>query len=131
LHHVVVEVAVVGLEVVVGGASAAVLPEEGASAVTAFDGPVEVVPLVDPARGGLGGLRYVEGVEGFAEGDLAEEGEGAVERTAREAAGMRRCEIFARALPDGRGSEPTRVLTASYGAATVREPVLVAIFHAF
>ncbi len=35
-------------------------PEDGASAIAALDGAVEIVPLIDPADGRVGGLSFIE-----------------------------------------------------------------------
>ena len=59
-----------------------VVPEDGAAAVAALDGAIQIVPLVDPAHGGVGRLLLVELGDGFAESDLSQEGEGAVEHAA-------------------------------------------------
>ncbi len=58
------------------------VPEDGASAVPALDGAVEVVPLVDPAHWGVGDLLVIELGDRFAAGDFAEEGECPVEHAA-------------------------------------------------
>jgi hypothetical protein len=64
------------------GAGVSAIPENGPAAVTALDGAIEVIPLVDPADGRVGRLSVVQDEDGFAERDLAEEGEGAVEHAA-------------------------------------------------
>ena len=56
--------------------------EDAAAGVAALDGAVGVVPLVDPADGGGGLLRFVDVGEGFEARDFAEEGEDAVEDAA-------------------------------------------------
>src|SRR5262249_39763740 len=58
------------------------VPEDGPSAVAAFDGAVEVVPVVDPADRSVGRLLFVEAVDGVARGDFAKESEGSVEDAA-------------------------------------------------
>ncbi len=45
------------------GAGAHVVPENGTSAVSALDGAVEIVPLIDPADGGVGSFALVEIVD--------------------------------------------------------------------
>ena len=69
------------------GAHVVGVEENRAAAVAAFDGAVEIVPVVDPADWGGGLLRFVDVGEGFEAGDFAEEGEDAVEDAAVVAAG--------------------------------------------
>ena len=59
-----------------------VLPEDGITAVAAFDGAVEAVPMVHPAHRCVGGLALVEIGKALAHGDLAQQREGAVEQAA-------------------------------------------------
>jgi hypothetical protein len=80
-------------------------PEDGTAAVAALDGAIEIVPLVDPADRGIGGLGFIEGGDGFAEGDLSQESEGAVEHAGSVSRGD---DDVAVAVPVG-GLQPERV----------------------
>ena len=63
-------------------ASLQVVPEDGAPAVPALDGSIEIVPLIDPAHRGVRRLLLIELADGLAEGDFSEECKGAVEHAA-------------------------------------------------
>ncbi len=65
------------------GADVAVVEEDAAACVAAFDGAVEVVPLVDPADGRGGGFGSGFRRQGLFGGDELEKMEGAVEFAAR------------------------------------------------
>ena len=82
-----------------------VVPEDGAAAVAALDGAIQVVPLVDPAHGSVGRLLLVELGDGFAEGDFSQEGEGAVEHAAIVGGG----DHGVRDAADGRGGQPVAI----------------------
>ncbi len=69
------------------GADVAVVKEDGAAGITALDGAVEVVPLIDPADGSGGRLAALERSEGLAAGDAGEDVKDAVEEAAGVGAG--------------------------------------------
>src|SRR5262249_35063536 len=69
------------------GANVVGVEEDGAATVAAFDGAVEIVPVIDPAGWGGRLLGFVDVVEGLLAGDFAEEGEDTVEDAAVVAAG--------------------------------------------
>src|SRR5215468_7272282 len=65
------EDACVGGDTWIAGENFSVVKEDGATGVTAFDGAVEVIPLVDPANASGRVLNFVDAGKGLAKRDFS------------------------------------------------------------